>query len=211
MRTLCAEAFALGLSTGPYCLSACAPLLFPYLLGGGQEGWKRQLAALAEFLGGRLAAYLLFGAAAGALGAAALQRLPAALVGGAILASGLLLLAVFAVETFPQASLCAWALRRPVLRRAPFLLGFAVGINLCPPFVAGFLRAAGSGGAGSGALYFLSFFAGTSLFLLPFVAAVPMSAVERLRAVGRLACGLSGLWLCGQGLFVLLKSYNLFR
>ena len=61
MTALLAEGFGLGLSTGLYCLGACAPLFVPYLLAEG-GGWRPQLRALVEFMAGRLAAYLLFAA-----------------------------------------------------------------------------------------------------------------------------------------------------
>ena len=51
-----------------------------------------------------------------------------------------------------------------------FILGVAAGLNLCPPFVAAASRAVGLGALG-GALYFIAFFVGTSVWALLFVVA----------------------------------------
>lgn len=204
MSALFAEAFALGLSTGPYCLSSCAPLLVPYMLADGR-GWKGSALLLAEFVLGRLAAYLLFGALAGALGSAFAGRLPPRLLSLALLVSGLLLLAALALKAAPKLPLCAWAMRSKSAQRLPFVLGFLVGINVCPPFAAGLVRVLELGGALRGLAYFAAFFAGTTLYLLPLFAVVPLGVHERLRNAGVLACGLSGLWFAGLGLLGLLR------
>ena len=76
------EGFFLGLSTGLYCLGACAPVFVPYLLAEGSGG-RFQARAVAEFMAGRLAAYLLFAVAVGALGAR-FQGLSPRLVGAVV-------------------------------------------------------------------------------------------------------------------------------
>jgi sulfite exporter TauE/SafE len=199
------EAFSLGLSTGPYCLTSCAPLLVPFLMAEGRGGWGGGARLLGEFIAGRLAAYLLFGLAAGALGAAAGGRLPPKALHAAVLCSGLFMLAVLALKTAPHLRLCAWAMRTKSVRRLPFVLGFLVGINICPPFVAGLLRVLGLGGALQGAAYFAAFFAGTTLYLVPLFAVVPFAFIRRLQNIGALACGLTGLWFTGMGLYGLMQ------
>ncbi len=204
MTRIWLEGFGLGLSTGPYCFTACAPLLVPYLFAEGRLRWRGNLLLLAEFMGGRLAAYLLAGAAAGLVGSRVSGHLPPGLLNGAILVSGLLMLAVAAFKTAPRLSACATAARSSWARRIPFVLGFIIGINLCPPFVAGLTRVLQLGGPGLGAGYFASFFIGTSLYLLPVLVAVPLTSHKRTQFIGSLACGLTGLWftiLGAAGLF----------
>ena len=60
MPALFSEGFLLGLSTGFYCLSACLPLLAPYLLAEGKAVWKFNFYIFMQFLGGRFAAYMFF-------------------------------------------------------------------------------------------------------------------------------------------------------
>ena len=206
MLRFMAEAFSLGLSTGPYCLTACAPLMVPFMLADGRGTWRGNFLLLLEFVGGRLAAYLVFGLAAGAVGAAFAGRLPPRLLHAAVLVSGLLMLLVMVLKTMPQASFCAWALRSRGLKRLPFAFGFIVGINLCPPFVAGLVQVVQLASIWYGAAYFLAFFAGTSLYMIPFFAVVPFAFMKRLQEIGALTCGLTGLWFVGLGLYGLFRG-----
>ncbi|MFL7807625.1 MAG: sulfite exporter TauE/SafE family protein, partial [Anaerolineae bacterium] len=61
------QGFLLGLANGTTCLTFCAPVLVPYLLGEG-KGVRKNLLTLLQFLIGRLGGYMLFGLAAWATG-----------------------------------------------------------------------------------------------------------------------------------------------
>lgn len=199
MMSLLAEGFSLGLATGLYCLGACGPLLVPYLLAEGEGGLRPNLRMLAEFLAGRLAAYLLFAAAVGFIGARRPGTVPAWVLGAGYLASGLLLCLYSLAKNAPRWNLCASLARSATLRRLPFALGFIVGLNVCPPFAAGLVRLLELADPARGAAYFAAFFAGTTLYVLPLSAAAPLARFERLRAVASLASGLAGLWFMGLG------------
>ncbi|PKO22945.1 MAG: hypothetical protein CVU38_06710 [Chloroflexi bacterium HGW-Chloroflexi-1] len=54
------QGFILGLASGATCLAYCAPVLIPFFLGEGKRT-RQNWGLLAQFLGGRLAGYLLFG------------------------------------------------------------------------------------------------------------------------------------------------------
>ncbi len=195
-----AEGFILGLSTGPYCLTACAPLLAPYLMADAPASWKTQIRALIEFVAGRLTAYVIFGLTAGFLGKNLSGPLSAKIIQSALIVSGLLMLLYFFKKASPHTSLCA-ALWRPAwAKRFPFVLGCLVGINICPPFVAGLSRVIDIGSAGMGMLYFLAFFAGTTLYLMPLLIVLPLSVIKRAQTIGTLMCGLAGLWFIAKGL-----------
>jgi hypothetical protein len=58
------DGFLLGLVNGGVCLSYCAPVLVPYLLGEG-DTVRRSVASVGGFLGGRLVGYLTFAVLAG--------------------------------------------------------------------------------------------------------------------------------------------------
>jgi sulfite exporter TauE/SafE len=200
LPSLLAEGFALGLSTGPYCLTACAPLLVPYMLAEKRTGWRGNIALLAEFMGGRLIAYLLFGVAAGWLGAKVAGHLPPRATSAAILASGLLMLFYLFAKNAPGSQWCAARWVSQGIRHLPLVLGFILGINLCPPFVAGLVRVLSLGSALLGMVYFAAFFVGTSLYVMPLAAATPWVGQKRLQFVGTLACALAGVWFTASGL-----------
>jgi len=211
------QGFWLGLATGPYCFAACAPFLVPYLCAEGQATLSANLRVLARFLAGRLLAYLIFGAAVGALGAAASGSVPAWLAPAALGATALLMLlcacrkelrpagtcgtsdtAGPVIKNFPRLSWCLAAGRWATPRRVPFGLGFLTGINVCPPFLTGMVVACDLGSAGGGAAFFAAFFAATSLYILPVLGVWPWLSSAKVRNLGRWALGLAGLWYLVQ-------------
>ena len=204
LTRLLIEGFTLGLSTGPYCLTACAPLVIPYMLAEQRTGWRGNILLLAEFLGGRLVAYLIFGFAAGLAGEKLHGHLPSWMIPLALLVSGLLMLFYLMIKAAPSSKLCAAAWVSKGIQRLPFALGFALGMNLCPPFVTGLVRVLALGTALLGTLYFAAFFVGTSLYLLPLTLATPFLSQKRMGFIGTLSGALAGLWFTASGLFGLL-------
>lgn len=200
MTGLLAEGFSLGLATGVYCLGACGPILAPYLLAEGAEGAAAHGRMLAEFLAGRLAAYLAFAVAVSLWGARHPSAGSGPLAAAGLLVSGLLMLVYAVVKNAPRLSFCAPLARSRALRRLPAALGFLVGINVCPPFAAGLVRLLSLSGPLAAAAYFAAFFAGTTIYMLPFMACAPLARWQRLRTIAALASGLSGLWFAGLGL-----------
>ncbi|MFA6003192.1 MAG: sulfite exporter TauE/SafE family protein [Elusimicrobiota bacterium] len=197
--------FWLGLATGPYCFMSCAPILLPCLCAEGEPALAANLKAVDRFLAGRLLAYLVFGAAAGALGAALGPTMPAWLPAAALgLTAGLMLLYA-GMKNFPQLSFCLAAARWIKPGALPFWLGLMTGLNVCPPFLTGLVVVLTLGSALSGLAFFGTFFMATSLYVLPVLGVWPWLAHARVRAFGRwalFAAGawylyLAGVWLCG--------------
>ncbi|MBI5211694.1 MAG: sulfite exporter TauE/SafE family protein [Elusimicrobia bacterium] len=197
MKALFAEGLALGLSTGLYCLGACAPFLVPYLLAE-ETGWRRDLTVLGKFLIGRLAAYMLFAVVVGYLGARAATP-PPWLTGVAFLLCGLALIGYAVARNAPRPGACG----RLAAPGMPLLMGFLAGINICPPFTAGLVRLLTLGSVGRCVVYFAAFYLGTTVYVAATLLLAPLKAVPRLRAAASIACGLSGLWFAAMGLAAL--------
>ncbi|HAM35009.1 MAG TPA: hypothetical protein DEB40_07370 [Elusimicrobia bacterium] len=197
MRAL-TEGFWLGLSTGPYCFMSCAPLLLPLLCSEARPGLAANLAALGRFLAGRFLAYLAVGCVAGALGGAFGPVLPGWFFGLVLGLTALLMLAYAAIKSLPRFSLCQAAGRWMTPARMPFTLGLLTGINVCPPFVIGLMRALILGSAWAGGVFFGAFFVATSLYLLPVLGIWPWLSSSWARIAGRAALVLAGLWYLFQ-------------
>jgi hypothetical protein len=195
-----AEGFTLGLSTGSICLVACAPLLVPYLLAESKSLWLSNLWLLVQFMLGRLMAYLLFAVAVGLASANLEASIPKWVEGAALFLAGGLMLIYAAGQSDFHLGLCRIAAKAIPASRLPFVMGFLVGINVCPPFLAAAARVFVLKDVGLSVLYFLAFFAGTSLYILPLALVTPAARLERLKSIGWLACILSGLWFCCSGL-----------
>jgi hypothetical protein len=199
MPPLISEGFLLGLSTGFYCLASCLPLLAPYMMSEGRDLWKFNFHIFLQFTAGRFAAYMLFALLATLAGKAGQYALPVWALPSGLLACGLLmiLLAVFRVSGFS-----ACLLGRdidPFLRRLPLAMGFVTGINICPPFAAGFLRLMQLADVLKGFAYFTGFFAATTLFISPVLLGTPWLG-RRANEIGRLTLLIAGVWFVLLGL-----------
>ena len=204
MTRILAEGLGLGLSTGLYCLGACAPLFVPFMLAEGKPALRSNFWLVMEFMAGRLAAYLLFAAGASLLGERYGANVSGRLLSAGLLISGLLMLAYALVKNLPQLGLCAQLSRSLAISRLPLWLGFLVGINVCPPFAVGMIRLFAIGSVLPGMAYFAAFFVGTTLYMLPLLAAGTLARFERLKSIAAVASGLAGAYFAASGLAGLL-------
>ncbi len=204
--------FLLGLANGAFCLATCAAVLVPLFLGEGQRvGGNSWL--LARFLAGRLAGYLLFGLLAWAANWYILRDSSARsiifavvyfLLAGMLLAYGMGKLSLGGCAITPR-ELRARFGRFPWLRPLlPALFGLLAGMNLCPPFLLAFANAALNGTLLGSLLFFVAFFLGTSLYLLP------LPLVGLLRSGNLAANGAAALQSVGKLAAVLMSFYYVF-
>ncbi len=224
-----AEAVVLGFASGPVCVASCGPVLLPWL-AAEPRGLRATGQLLGVFLGGRLAGYLAFAVIAWTAGVA----LPVdagtrtLIFGLANLGLGALLLVSAA---FPRRH-CA---SQPASADAPvevnaakgeslvqigpanrfrppagLTLGFLTGLNLCPPFVAAGVRAAEERSLAGACLFFVFFFAGTTVWFLPSLAVSPLRRFEAVPFVARITMAVLALYYAYLGV-VSLSSWSLSR
>jgi len=203
------EPLLLGLSNGTICLAYCAPVLVPFFLGEG-AGTRRNIPLLLEFLLGRLIGYLVFAVLAWMLGLLLLPTLVwhQVIFGGAYLLLAILLV-VYGFSNLK--SRCSWEsapgrLKTLLLRwpaAVPLALGLLTGLNLCPPFLLAMTRAAATPGILHSVRFFVLFFVGTSIYFLPIPLVGAFSSLKSLQVVGRLACGIMGVYYSYLGIVML--------
>ena len=203
-RIIC-EGVGLGLSTGVYCIGACLPFFAPYVLSEGKPRIIDNLYTVLVFMSGRLLAYVLFSIAVSFFGILVKTRISPRVTDVALLLTSLIMIIYALVRNFPGLKFCGWLNTRFSMQRVPFLLGFLIGLNLCPPFLVGMVRLVEMGNIFSGVLFFFSFFMGTSFFMLPLAVLGPLGRIERLRSIGMLAALLSGIWFFMMAVFGLLR------
>ena len=206
----------LGFGLGGPCLVTCLPFTLSLAVGDVAKPGAA-LRSLTLFLGGRLCAYLVLGAAAG-LSGGLLQRfstpdfsLRAHVLAG-ILSIVLSMIVAWDLWKKPGPAGCA-ARRRPTWAPAGlFPLGFFVGIVPCGPLasllvsIALISKTALAGLCFAGAFGVGTCVAGATTFgVLYLILARPCKAVRqnRLMAAGR---GLSALILFGMGVFLVLHE-----
>ncbi|MGA7401723.1 MAG: sulfite exporter TauE/SafE family protein, partial [Candidatus Sulfotelmatobacter sp.] len=188
------EALVLGLASGPACLASCGPVVVPSLLAE-RAGLRLNTRYLSTFMGARFLGYLLFAAVAWELGAlVSLPPAPRTILFGAIhvlLAGVLLWYAYSAGHTCAQSCSGSELVTIGVTRKhgvsGAAALGFLTGLSLCPPFVAAGVRAAELGSVTAALLFFAVFFAGTSVWFVPFVGLGCVARNEAVTTVARMA------------------------
>lgn len=214
------KALLLGLSTGPFCLCYCLPVLFPLMCGGmsagravgavtrpdGTDGASplgARLRLLGEFSLGRLVAYLGFGALAGWLGGRVEHPLLARVSGGGLVILALLLIAYGLVTSFPKLSLCSRLGRFLPTRHLPLGLGILTGLNVCPPFLMAASYVFTMGRVFDGVAFFGIYFLVTTLWLIPVLVLGAAAKVEQVRWVAQLSALVAGLLFLWLGLGML--------
>ena len=164
MHDVILEPLLAGLSTGLFCCASCYPVLVP-VFAAEERNAGATFRVWLQFLLGRLAGYLLFGAAIGWLG----ERFDEAWLAkvSAVVLMAMALLLVFYALGFrkPAFSLCAAGTRRG--QALPTTLGFLLGINVCPPFLMSLAYVFTLHSMARGIVYFLVFFCATSLYFTP--------------------------------------------
>lgn len=198
------EGFLLGIASGGVCLTYCAPVLVPYLLGEARTV-RANLVPVGGFLAGRLAGYMTFAILAWLSHRLLVERLPHQKALFGIITMGLaLLLIVYGFTGRDRHCLAAVADAAPKSGRRsvavmPITLGFLTGVNVCPPFLLAFNSAAQLTQLWQSLLFFAAFFVGTSVYVAPLPLAGLAGGCERIRIIGRLAAGVVGLFYLYSG------------
>jgi pyruvate formate lyase activating enzyme len=193
--------FFTGLSVGPACIAHCGLFQTAYLARYAPNARRQTVQLGAALLGGRLAAYVLLGLVVGLVAGAQIwvvrPWVPTALLCGIML-----LYAALPGRRASKRCACATGMSPTVVGGA-LIVGLLTGISPCPPMLASAAIALQSHGMAAAILVFLAFFAGSSLFLLPFVfGAAALSPVwrARLRGVSRVIAAAVALY-AGSALF----------
>ncbi|MFH1427477.1 MAG: sulfite exporter TauE/SafE family protein [Patescibacteria group bacterium] len=179
--------FLLGLSTGVFCLAYCAPIFLPQLIAEKSKfhGWL----VFIKFNLGRLIAYAIFGALFGWLGSEFQLNFLKNFSSWIIISLSVLLILYGLGLSLPKLSWCSWTKKIQL----PFISGFLLGINICPPFLLALTVNFQTGGIINGLIFFLMFFLGTTIYLMPLTFFGYLANTKWLRQASRLAAIAVGL------------------
>lgn len=194
MQTLVAG-FLAGLSVGVYCLGLCLPIFVPYLLSQSRTA-KSSLQVVLEFSLGRLLGYLTFGFLIGFLGEQITNLTVHKLVALGNIWTGLLMI-LYSLGAIDKKFCAALPFQKI---RWVLLLGFLTGVNICPPFLASLTYVFNLQGTLLATLYFLTFFLGTSVYIVPAALLGIFTKFLWLQKLARLSGVLVGLYFVLQSL-----------
>jgi len=155
--------FLTGLSVGIYCLGICLPIFVPIILGQKRET-KESFWLVLQFSLGRLLGYIFFGFMVSYLGLAIQSKIVHQIAGLTTLFLGLLMIGYSLGLLRWGDKVCASSF---IWVKIPFLLGFLTGASPCPPFLASLGYVFNLQKVILGVLFFLMFFLGTSIYIVP--------------------------------------------
>ncbi|MBU9888455.1 MAG: sulfite exporter TauE/SafE family protein [Candidatus Omnitrophica bacterium] len=193
-----------GLSLGAFCVTSCVPFLGSVLAAENRPSRQNALEIL-KFLTGRFAGYLCIGILAGYLGEHFDSRWLRLATGLSLIVLsvilGYYLIGIFRREQVfcspePQGSL-----RHPSL----FLMGFLLGINLCPPFLLSVTYVLSQHSALYGVVYFALFFLSSSVYFAPLIFVGLLARAYVFRTAARW----SGFLI--SGIFLIYGIYSVFH
>jgi len=193
MMQILAAGFLAGLSVGVYCIGMCLPIFLPYLLSEKRTP-KSSFRLVWEFSLGRLLGYLTFGFVFGYLGEKITNLTTHQIVALGNIWTGLLMIlySLGAIDkkfcSFLPLAKIKWVLA----------LGFLTGVNICPPFLASLTYVFNLRGALPAMLYFLMFFLGTSVYIIPTALFGIFTRFGWLQKLARVSGVLIGLYFVVQ-------------
>lgn len=201
--------FLLGLSTGIYCFIYCLPFIAPVMVSEIREK-KKNFLVIAKFISGRFLGYLLFGAVFGYLG----QRITSSALNLILNLSLMLLAVILIVHALGLTKSHRFSFCTKIKKynpKMPFLMGFLMGINICPPFLMSLTYVFTLHSALKGMIYFLMFFVGTSLYFLPMFFLGYLNKMKEFRLVARVSAFTVGIFFLLYGIYYISKGLTIFH
>ena len=184
----------LGLSTGLFCLGHCLPVFGPLVLAESRS-IKGHFIFLAKFTLGRFLAYCLLGVLVAYLGLKIESQILHQIVWlGLVFLGGLMI--IYALGLMRPVLLCGRCIQKI---KMPWLAGFLIGLQICPPFLMALSYSFNLRQILAGLLFFIMYFIGNSLYFIPATFLGFLSKYQALRQMARLAAWLVGVIFIGYG------------
>lgn len=187
-----------------YCLTFCLPFIAPVMVSE-QRAKRENWFVILKFIFGRLIGYIAFGALFGYLGERLNNQNLNLIVNFALLLLSLILilhaLNLLRWENFSFS--CHVAKHKTKL---PLLMGFLMGVNICPPFLMSLTYVFTLHSTLRGIIYFLMFFLGTTLYFLPLFFLGYLNKIKEFQVVGRVTSLIVGMIFFSYGLYNILKA-----
>lgn len=199
--------FILGLSIGVYCFTYCIPFIAPFMVTEARKK-KESFLILLKFILGRFLGYLVFGAVFGYLGERVnIESVNLILIIALMLLSLILVLHALGLMKSSRFSFCQKI--KKYNPKLPLLMGFLMGINICPPFLMSLAYVFTLHSAFKGIIYFIMFFIGTSLYFLPVFFLGYLNKMKDFQIVGRISALIVGISFFLYGLYYILKGLSI--
>jgi len=169
---------------------------------------KANIAAILKFIFGRFGGYVLFGAIFGYLG----ERINNQAVNLILIISLMVLSFVLIIYALgflkPKLSFCSGKFFR---EKSPLLMGFLMGINICPPFLMYLAYVFTLHSAIKGIIYFIMFFMGTSFYILPLFFLGFLGKMKEFRLIARISALIVGIVFLVYAIYYIIRGVVIFH
>jgi sulfite exporter TauE/SafE len=209
MTDIIIQPFLLGISVGIFCFTYCVPFIAPYLVSEERK-LSKNFKVILEFIFGRLGGYLIFGAIFGYLG----EKISNQTVNLILIISLIILsffLIIYALGFLKPKGIFCSAKYIKFREKSPILMGFLMGINICPPFLMSLAYVFTLHSALKGMIYFLMFFIGTTLYFLPVTFLGYLGKMKEFRLVARIAGLIVGFAFLVYGIYYIIRGLSVFH
>ncbi len=194
------QAVFAGLSLGVFCLSYCFPFLATFM-ASQPRSLKDNSHLVLRFILGRLLGYLLFGSIFGYLGEKFQSRTLTIITDISLILISIILI-LYLSGLIKQKKICA---AQKFQNRNCLLMGFLMGINLCPPFLLSIPYVFSLHSVLESVLYFLVFFAVSCIYFIPMIWVGMLARIKEFQTIARL----SG-FICA-GIFIIYGCFSMIK
>jgi len=201
MKEIILQPILLGLSSGIFCMSYCFPFLAPFVVLEERK-LKEDFKVVLKFIFGRFFGYLLFGAFFGYLGEKITNKTVDLFFFFALAGLSFLLILYSFGLIREKRGIC---LGPKFKKTTPFLMGFLMGINVCPPFLMAINYAFLLHKFFEGILFFLLFFLATTTYFLPIAFLGFLNKIKEFRMVAKISGILVGLMFLFYSFYRIIK------
>lgn len=203
------QAVFAGLSLGAFCLSYCFPFLSTFIASKPRD-LKENSRLVLRFIFGRLLGYITFGLIFGYLGEKLQSPVLSLITNLSLIFISILLILYLCGLTKQKEETClAQKFQNRTLipgtldGRNAVVMGFLMGINICPPFLLSIPYIFSLHSTLMGVVYFLIFFLTSSIYFLPMIFVGMLARIKEFQTVARV----SG-FICA-GIFIVYGTYSI--
>jgi sulfite exporter TauE/SafE len=190
-----------GLSVGAFCMSYCFPFLATFIASEDRPA-QRNLGLIIYFMLGRFFGYAAFGLIFGFLGEQLKSPFLTLITNlSLILVSIVMLLHITGLYQQKDSS----CMVSKTHSRNALVMGFLMGVNICPPFLLSLAYITSLGDVAKSVLYFVIFFFASSVYFLPMIFVGMLAKTKELQKTAQL----SGIMVAA--VFFVYGSYSIMK
>jgi sulfite exporter TauE/SafE len=190
-----------GFSVGAFCMSYCFPFLATFIASESRTS-KRNLALIFYFMLGRFIGYIAFGFVFGFLGEQFKSPFLTLITNLSLILVSIVMILHITGLYKQKDDLC---LASKFHNRNAIVMGFLMGINICPPFLLSLTYVVSLNDILKSVLYFMIFFFASSIYFLPMVFVGMLAKIKELQKTAQVSGIMAACVFIIYGVYSIIK------